>query len=131
VHVALDRALGRLAPGELAELVAHLDPQELDGLLGGNNGDSTSSNESASHDNQTFATNPVLDFNASDILHSQDTNQDGGNGGDSSSSDFVGIGDIGLGASSPIYASNDSQSYDSSHSQQDSNGDSGLLSGLL
>src|SRR3954452_12538463 len=33
VDVGLDRALGRLAAGELADLVAHLDPDDLDGLV--------------------------------------------------------------------------------------------------
>ena len=33
VHVGLNRALGVLAPGELAELVAHLDPEQLRGLV--------------------------------------------------------------------------------------------------
>src|SRR3954447_20877798 len=33
VDVGLDGALGRLAAGELADLVAHLDPDDLDGLV--------------------------------------------------------------------------------------------------
>src|SRR3954469_389647 len=33
VDVGLDRALGRLTAGELADLVAHLDPDDLDGLV--------------------------------------------------------------------------------------------------
>ncbi len=103
----------------------------LDGLLGGNN-DSSSSNESYSESNQTFAANPNLDLSASDVLHFADWNQDGGDngGGDMSATELVGVGDIGLGASSPIYASNDSKDYQNSESYQDGNG-GGLLSGLI
>ena len=90
----------------------------LDGLLGGGNGDSSSSTDLGT----VIGTNPQLGVHASDILHSED----GGSGGDS----FTGIGDIGLGFAAPtvvgLNLSSDQMSSDNG------NGDGGgLLGGLL
>jgi hypothetical protein len=73
----------------------------------------------------TIGTSPGLGFQASDILHTSNTD-----GGDGDSSSFTGIGDIGLGLSLPtvigVSSSSDSQDYSSSD-----NNDGGLLGGLL
>jgi hypothetical protein len=80
-------------------------------------------NSSSSSFDSVVGTAPSFGFQASDILHSQESDD-----GDSSS--FTGIGDIGLGFSAPtligVSGSNDSQDYSSS-----SESDGGLLGGLL
>lgn len=80
-----------------------------------------------------LGTNPSFGFQASDILHS--ANSDGGGNGESGdSSAFTGIGDLGVDFSAPtvigVSSSSDSHDYSSDSNSGGGNG-GGLLGGLL
>lgn len=85
--------------------------------------DNVQFNEDSNQFDSVIGTAPSFGFQASDILHSQESDD-----GDSSS--FTGIGDIGLGFSAPTLVGVSSSSESQDYSSSDDNG-GGLLGGLL
>ncbi|MGE0060739.1 MAG: hypothetical protein AB7T86_01540 [Xanthobacteraceae bacterium] len=99
----------------------------LDGLLGGGilgGGDSASESHNSNDLGGVIGTNPQFGLGASDILHSESSDDDGDH------SSFTGIGDLGIGLAAPTLIGVQASS-DSSDAQVQDNDSGGLLGGLL